>query len=98
MGMDTVPMGVATGVAGSLIATPVVNSIPANNGVLVLPAGVYVMYAVGANVSYQVQDAGGAWNNVSAVAVGGLIYSDGTNFRFLNTAGAPQNVTTAKIG
>ena len=98
MGLDTIPTGIATGVAGSLLGARVVNNVPAN-GTLVLLPGIYVLVAMGLNVSYQVQDDAGGWNNVVAINTAApLIYSDGTNFRFNNAAGAIQTATTIKIG
>ena len=97
MGMDTVPTGIVTGTAGSLVALPVTNVVPAT-GNLVLAAGVYVLYGMGANTTYKVFD-GTAWQTL--VAAGGIapvIYSDGISFRFENAAGANQNAVTQKIG
>src|SRR5258705_12987414 len=97
MGVDTVPTGISTGVSGSLLGSPVANSVPAN-GVLVLAAGVYSLYAMGANTRYEVFD-GSVWQIL--VAVGGispLIYSDGINYRFANVTGVVQTATTIKIG
>ncbi len=96
MGLDTVPMGIATGVAGSLMGNPVVNVVPANSQ-LVIPVGTYFQITVGANVSVQVFD-GSTWQALVAVATPGFIYSDGVNVRWNNAAGSNQNVTTIKIG
>ena len=97
MGLDFIPMGLATGVAGSNFATQVVQAI-AGLGNFVMPAGVYYVYTVGADVRLQVQDASLTFQNVSAVAIGGLVASDGTNVRYNNANAAAQNITYIKIG
>lgn len=97
MGIDFLPTGIATGLSGALTGSAVINAVP-GLGALVIPAGLYAMYAVGANITYQVQDQNGAWQNITVAGVGGIIVSDGTNFRWNNTNAAAQNVTTIKIG
>jgi hypothetical protein len=108
MGLDTVPTGIITGVAGSLMSGPLVITVPAGGNVVLGPAlatptlplgaGLYCITAMGANVTYQVFD-GNAWQNIVAAGVAApFIYSDGISFRFANAAGAPQNVTLQKIG
>lgn len=93
---DKVPTGVATGVAGTLMGTEVLNTVLAN-GVLLVPVGDYYVYAVGANITVQIQDSLGVWNNVTAAGVGGLVSSDGANVRFSNAAAANQTVKTQKL-
>src|SRR5258706_357556 len=109
MGVDTVPTGISTGVSGSLLGSPVANSVPAN-GVLVLAAGSYSLYALGAvgvplgdhycydiggDIVVQILTSQGDWKTVS---VGSLVSSDGANVRFFNGGLAIQSITTQKIG
>jgi len=97
MGLDFIPTGVATGLSGSIMAKEVTTTIGA--GLTFIPAaGVYYAYGVGADVKYQIQDSGGTWRDVSAVTVGGLIVSDGTNTRYINGGGGNETVSLIKIG
>ena len=93
-----IPTGVATGGAGAIFRTPVVQAIAAA-GNFVLPVGTFVVYAVGADVRMQVQDSAGAWQNVTAIAVGiPCVISDGTNVRFQNAGAGSENITYIQIG
>ena len=97
MGLDTVPTGIATGTAGSLLGTPVVNSLTAN-AVAVLAVGTYSLYAMGSNIRYEVFD-GSVWQIIVPVGTqAALIYSDGTNYRLNNIGATTQTATTIKIG
>ena len=96
MSLDFVPTGIATGTSGSIMGNQVTTAIAAG-GNYVPAAGVYYAYAVGANTQLQIQDTNG-WQNVFAVAVGGMFCADGTNIRFLNGGGGSQNVTLIKVG
>jgi len=94
---DKIPTGIATGVSGTLMGSPVVTAIAAQTR-YIPTAGDYFFYAVGANVQVQIFD-GAAWQNVTAVGVGGFESFDGANVGFFNgAAGASQNVTTQKAG
>lgn len=97
MGTDFVPTGVQTGLSGSICAAQVITSILAAGNSVIAP-GLYLFYAVGANITLQVQDSAGAWNNVTAIGVGGMVCSDGTNMRFNNAGAGTQTVTSVKIG
>lgn len=94
---EKVPTGVGTPFAGSLVGPKVVNAVPAL-GALVLSAGDYYLHTVGANITLQVQDEGGVWNNITAAGVGATVTADGVNVRLANAAGAVQNATTQKLG
>jgi len=97
LSIDTIPTGIATGTAGSLMASPVTTSVP-GLGTFVLPAGCYSTTAMGANCTYQVYD-GAAWRDTTVAGeLEPFIYSDGTNYRFSNANAAAQNVTYQKIG
>jgi len=94
---DKVPLGIATGLSGTLMGTEVVTAIAA--GAAFVPAcGDYYVRAVGANITVQVLDSSGAWNNVTAVGVGGYFSFDGACVRLFNAAGVSQNVTTQRAG
>ncbi len=97
MGVDFVPTGIQTGVAGSMMGTEVVTTIAAATRVI-LAAGLYFYYAVGVNITLQVLDSTGAWQNVTAAGVGGVAPSDGTDVAFFNAGGGNQTVKTQKIG
>jgi hypothetical protein len=98
MSLDFIPTGVATGTAGSIMGNPVLTTILAS-GNSVVPVGNYYYYAVGVTTRLQILDNVAAWNNVTAVGVGGFVCADGVNLRFLNgNAGASETVTLIKIG
>lgn len=61
-------------------------------------AGDYYVRGVGANITVQVLDSTGAWNNVTAVGVGGYFSFDGACVRLFNAAGVSQNVTLQRCG
>jgi hypothetical protein len=94
---NKLPTGIATGSTGSMVANSVTEDIAAA-GSFVVPVGDYVFYAVGATTRLQVRDENGGWQNVWAVAIGGFVHSDGTNFRFQNAGGGQESVTYHKIG
>ena len=97
MSLDFVPTGIATGISGTLMGTEVVTTIAAA-GRYIVPAGVYYLYAVGANCQLQVLNSAGVWQNVFAAGVGGLIASEGTNVGVVNNGAGNQTVTTQKLG
>lgn len=97
MPFDFLPTGVATGVSGSIMGAQTVVSI-LTGGHYVVPIGTYYAYALGAAVKLQVQDSGSVWRDVSAVTIGGMLISDGTNVRFVNGGVGTQTVTLVKIG
>ena len=92
-----VSLGIATGLSGALMGNAVVTPVAA--GARVVPVqGDYVFYAVGANITLQVLDQAGVWNNVTAAGVGGYMTFDGATVGFFNAAGVAQNVTLQKAG
>ena len=94
---DAIPTGIATGVSGTLLGSPVVNTIT-TGATATLAAGVYVIITVGADIRSQVFD-GAAWQNVDAAgAPFAVYYSDGVNMRFINNAATSQSFTSLKIG
>lgn len=94
---DKVPLGIATGLSGTLMGTEVVTAIPAGTA-FVPTAGDYYVRNVGANVTVQVLDSAGAWNNVTAAGVGGYFSFDGACVRLFNAGVGAQNVTLQKAG
>ena len=98
MGSGFIPTGIATGIAGSILAKEVVQAIAAGAR-FVLPAGDFYVYAVGADVRLQILDSTGVWNNLTAAGVGpgGLVTADGVGLGFVNNGGVSENITFIKF-
>lgn len=97
---NKVPTGIATGTAGSLMGTEVVNAVAANTG-FVLASGDYYVTVVAAAIRFEVIDSAGVWQIFLAAGTAGLLTSDGTNVRAFNTnasGGASANFRSQKIG
>lgn len=96
---------IATGIpvtaAGSILAPGVTTAI-APAGTFVPAIGVYYCWSVGADVKFQVQDSdgGGTWHDITAAGAKptGVVYSDGTNMRFINGGVGSENVVLQRIG
>jgi hypothetical protein len=89
MGLDFVPTGILTGVAGSVFAAPQVVTL-AHGAVSVIAAGVYWLYATDADMDLEVVTSATTptWTKIKdgdAAPLGVLIMSDGTNVRLHNS-------------
>src|SRR2546428_13240340 len=98
MGSGFIPTGIATGIAGSILAKEVVQAIAAGAR-FVLPAGDFYVYAVGADVRLQILDSTGVWNNLTAAGVGpgALVTADGVGLALFNAGGRAGNLTYKKF-
>ena len=80
--------------AGAYLQTTTIVSQDTNTANTAVTAGLYLMYP--ANVTVQAYN-GSAWSNLIAANVGGVLFSDGKNVRFLNQSNANITVTLLTV-
>lgn len=86
--------GLSTDDAGAFPQSVTVTALASASGNTAIPAGMYTLIPA-ANVAVQVYD-GSSWSTCIAANTGGVVFSDGTNWRFSN-AGANANVTLVTV-
>lgn len=94
-----IPTGIATGAAGAIFRTQLLQAIGAGLR-FVLPVGTHYVYIVGADVRLQILDSTGTWQSITAAGVipGGVLISDGANLAMYNGGGGSENVTYITVG
>lgn len=71
------------------------SSISSSSGTQVIPAGAWYVQAV-TDVKLQYSpDGGSTWQDLTPTGTGGMVFSDGSNLRLINTSGTTKH--TVKI-